>query len=221
MAVKPDNLEPTPQSVDKQTFRMRPVEVADADAVAGWYQQIEDVSIFDRQIPLPINHADVVELLKTLVAGQEQNRCRWFVTEDKDGIAVGIAGLENISMQHGNAVLPLFLAEPWRRTGLGIRMACMMIDLAFKQLRLHRISTIYRADNAASAALLVRLGFTEEGSLRESWFNDGRYYDVISVGVLEKEWQLTRPRLRAELNPAVTLELGPRPSTTWCWPAPD
>lgn len=206
---------------DQHRFRMRPIELSDADIVADWYQQIEDVSIFDRQVPLPINHAEVVTLVKSLVTDQEKEKCRWFITETTQGTAVGMAGLEAINMLHGNAILPVFIAESWRRSGVGIRMACMMIDLAFKQLRLHRIATVYRADNVASDALLSRLGFKREGTSRQSWFAHGQHFDLMNVGVLVDEWKQARLKLRAELDPAVTVELGPRPSAIWCWPGQD
>lgn len=203
---------------NQQRFIMRPIEVADADTIADWYQQVEDISIFDRQLPLPINHAEVVAQVKSLIADQEKEKCRWFLAESVEGTAVGMAGLEAINMLHGSAILPVFIAEPWRRSGVGIRIACMMIDLAFKQLRLHRVATIYRADNAATDALVGRIGFKREGTSRQSWFSHGQYFDLVNVGVLVDEWEKIRVKLRAELSPTITVELGPRSSAVWSWP---
>jgi RimJ/RimL family protein N-acetyltransferase len=221
MAVKQARQQQQSTSKNQRRFRMRPIEVSDADIVADWYQQIEDVSIFDRQVPLPINHAEVVALIKSMVADQEKEKCRWFLTETKEGTAVGMAGLESINMLHGNAILPVFIAGPWRRSGIGIRMVCMMIDLAFKQLRLHRVATVYRADNASSGALLTRLGFKPEGISRRSWFSHGQYFDMMNVGLLVDEWEQARVKIRAELDPAVTVDLGPGSSQIWSWPGQD
>jgi RimJ/RimL family protein N-acetyltransferase len=221
MAVKQARQQQQSTSKNQRRFRMRPIEVSDADIIANWYQQIEDVSIFDRQIPLPINNAEVVALVKSLAADQEKEKCRWFITETIEGEAVGMAGLEAINMLHGNAIMPVFIAEPWRRSGVGIRVACMIIDLAFKQLRLHRVATVYRADNAASDALLSRLGFKQEGTSRQSWFGQGQYFDMLNVGILVDEWEQVRSKLRAELSPSVTVELGLKPSAIWSWPGQD
>lgn len=193
----------------------------DADSVADWYLQIEDASIFDRQIPIPINRAEVIKLCRSLVTDRDKEKCSWFITETIEGEAIAMTGLESINMLHGHAILPCFVAEPWRRTGIGIRMACMMIDLAFKQLRLHRVATFYRSDNSGSEALLSRLGFKQEGISRQSWFSHGEYLDLVNVGILKQEWNQTRTLLQADLNPAITVELGPRPSSLWCWPASD
>ncbi|MFK7857523.1 MAG: GNAT family N-acetyltransferase [Granulosicoccus sp.] len=204
--------------IQGSSYRMRPIEVSDADVVAAWYQQLDDVSIFDRQIPLPINPAEVLTLITSLVNDQKKDKCRWFITENAQGDAVGMAGLENINMLHGHAILPVFIAEPWRRTGVGIRMACMMIDLAFRQLRLNRVATIHRSDNTASEVLLDRLGFKKEGISRQCWFSHGRYFDLMNVSILVDEWNQIRVKLLAELSTDIIVELGPRPSTDWCWP---
>lgn len=205
-------------SSEQRVFRMRPIEISDAKTVADWYQQIEDISIFDRQVPLPLNHADVMTLVKSLISDQEKEKCRWFVAETNDGAAIGMAGLESINLLHGHAILPLFIDNAWRRSGVGIRMACMMVDLAFKQLRLHRVATVYRADNASSEALLSRLGFRSEGVARQSWFSHGQYFDLKNVGLLLGEWEQARKNLRTQLSSNVTIELGPRATVVWRWP---
>ncbi len=219
MAIKRVEQESIPNN--QRSFRMRPIDVSDADIVADWFQQIEDVSIFDRQLPLPVNHADVVTQINSMIKDQEKDKCRWFMTETMEGTAVGLAGLEAINMLHGNAILPVFIGEPWRRTGVGIRIASMMIDLAFKQLRLHRVATFYRADNVATHALVSRLGFKQEGISRQSWFNQGKFFDLKNVSVLVDEWEQIRTKLRSELSPEVNVELGPRPSAVWSWPGKD
>ena len=204
----------------QRVFTLRPIEVSDSAHIATWFQQIEDVSIFDRQMPLPVNHADVTSLIESLVADQDKEKCRWFVAQASDGVPVGMAGLESINMLHGHAVMPMFIAQPWRRTGIGIRMAAMIIDLAFQQLRLHRVATIFRADNRSSEALLTRLGFTVEGVSRQAWFSQGTYFDLINLGLLLDDWNRARLDLMAELGSSVVVELGERSSTRWRWPAP-
>ncbi|MFT6302059.1 MAG: RimJ/RimL family protein N-acetyltransferase [Pseudomonadales bacterium] len=197
---------------------MRPIEITDANSIADWFQQLEDISIFDRQLPLPQNHTEVTTLVESLITDQEKEKCKWFITENKDGTAVGVTGLENINMLHGHATLPMFIAAPWRRSGLGVRMASMMIDLAFKQLRLHRIATMHRADNAPSQALLSRLGFKQEGIARQSWFAQGNHFDLINAGLLKEDWLKVRIQLLQELSHSVVVNLGPNASTDWCWP---
>jgi len=42
--------------------------------------------------------------------------------------------------------------------------------------------------NQASNTLLIRLGFTREGTLRERWITRDAAYDTHIYGILSKEW---------------------------------
>jgi [ribosomal protein S5]-alanine N-acetyltransferase len=64
-----------------------------------------------------------------------------------------------------------------------------LIDFGFTTLALHRISGAIGPDNAASIALVTRLGFTEEGRLRDHVFTNGAWRDSILYSVLSHEWR--------------------------------
>jgi RimJ/RimL family protein N-acetyltransferase len=98
-------------------------------------------------------------------------------------------------------------------------MAGMMIDLAFKQLRLQRVETVHRTDNTPSEALLRRLGFKQEGIARQAWFAGGDYFDLMNLGILKEEWLNVRIQLLQELSQSVAVQLGPTASSDWRWPA--
>ena len=206
------------ESAGSRLIKMRPMEVGDNHVIADWYRQIEDVSVFDRQIPVPVNGAEVARIVEGILADQKKEKCYWLIAEDESGEGVGMIGLELINQQHGNAILPLFIAPAWRRTGVGIRMAAMMLDIAFLQLRLHRVGTVYRADNGASDGLVKRLGFTHEGVSRQAWYYQGHFHDVVNVGLIADEWMAVRDSLRQELNSDLSVALGPRATNNWCWP---
>jgi RimJ/RimL family protein N-acetyltransferase len=63
-----------------------------------------------------------------------------------------------------------------------------IIDFAFTTLELHRISGAIGPDNAASIALVTRLGFTQEGWLRDHVFTNGAWRDSILYSLLAHEW---------------------------------
>ncbi len=63
-----------------------------------------------------------------------------------------------------------------------------VLDLAFHQLRLHRVSASVDADNLASLALLERLGLRREAHFRRSEWFKGAWVDDIVHAVLRDEW---------------------------------
>ena len=199
-------------------FFLRPIERKDIDFVSDWYQQVEDVSIYDRQTPLPINREDVERVIEKQIADREKENCYWFIAESESGEPVGMTGLEMVNPVHGNAILPVFVANDWRRSGIGIRMVCLALDMGFRQLRLHRIATVYRADNDATATMIKRCGFIVEGIAREAWFARNKYYDLVNVGVLADDWDKSREEISRSMDPSIVVDLGPRASSEWRWP---
>ncbi len=63
-----------------------------------------------------------------------------------------------------------------------------LIDFGFTTLGLHRISAAIGPGNATSIAIVTRLGFTEEGRLRDHVFTNGAWRDSILYSLLAHEW---------------------------------
>ena len=67
-----------------------------------------------------------------------------------------------------------------------------LIEHGFGTLDLHRIEADLHPDNQASATILERLHFRQEGRLRERWFVDGELSDSVIYGLLRGDWQAAR-----------------------------
>lgn len=199
-------------------FRLRPMEKADLETVALWFQDVEDLALFDRTTRVPLNQLRTEEIWKDAVCETEDCGKCWFVVETEEAQPVGLAGLEAISQINRDAVLPLFVDKSVRRLGVGIRAASLTLDFAFRQLGLHRITSYYREDNQSTRDLVSQLGCQVEGSMRQAWFADGRYHDMVVVGILRQEWMERRKDLARELAPETTVAFGDQPSATWSWP---
>ena len=70
-----------------------------------------------------------------------------------------------------------------------------IISYGFKELELNRIEANPLAKNSRSASVLVKFGFTHEGTLRQRVFFRDFYEDQMHFGLLKKEWaEATAPR---------------------------
>jgi ribosomal-protein-serine acetyltransferase len=75
--------------------------------------------------------------------------------------------------------------------GLVTRAVTVVLDHAFGPLGLHRVELQTTTDNSRSRLVAQRLGFTQDGLLREAAaFPDGRR-DVAVYGLLADEWRKT------------------------------
>lgn len=71
--------------------------------------------------------------------------------------------------------------------GYATDAARTMINFGFDVLNLHRITAAIGPDNAASIAVVKRLGFTHEGRLRDHVFTNGAWRDSVLFSILEDE----------------------------------
>jgi ribosomal-protein-alanine N-acetyltransferase len=74
--------------------------------------------------------------------------------------------------------------------GAGIMREALeaLIDYGFQDMELHRIEADPLATNERSCNLLLRLGFSREGVLRERVSFRGRFIDQAYFGLLRDDW---------------------------------
>jgi hypothetical protein len=68
-----------------------------------------------------------------------------------------------------------------------------LLEFGFETLGLNRIEALVMPDNAASFALLNKLGFSEEGLLREYDYFKDEFQDLICFSLLRREFSPTAP----------------------------
>ena len=107
------------------------------------------------------------------------------VTVPREGTAIGFArlGLDGVNAAKlGYAIR----ADHWGH-GYATDAAHTMISFGFQQLGLHRISAAIGPDNAASVAVVTRLGMQHEGRIRDHVHTNGAWRDSLLYSILEHE----------------------------------
>ncbi|OEZ60470.1 MULTISPECIES: GNAT family N-acetyltransferase [unclassified Duganella] len=71
--------------------------------------------------------------------------------------------------------------------------ACrLLVDHLFKAYQYHRLELLSAPENEASVRIALKCGFRAEGTLRQSFFINGRYQDVQVFSLLRPEWEARR-----------------------------
>jgi RimJ/RimL family protein N-acetyltransferase len=132
-------------------FTMRPMTLDDIETVAVWLQDVDDLSLFDRNMAVPPSQDTVRDSWKADLAIAKFPSAYWFVVESYDREPVAIGGLQSVNYVHGDAVLPILVSKAARGKGLGLRAAMILLDLAFDRLRLRRVTTFFRSDGPSAS----------------------------------------------------------------------
>jgi RimJ/RimL family protein N-acetyltransferase len=198
---------------------VRPMTLDDIDAVAGWFDSVDDVLLFDRSAIVPASLEAIRENWKTdLDPAAMPPKALWYIAEDESGCPAAIAGLRSINYINGDALLAAFVSRHMRGRGVGVRLTAMALDAGFTRMRLVRVTAYYRDDNAITARITRRLGFCEEGRLRKSLLTVGCHHDMVVMGLLQEEWLARRDALNGELDEATVLRFPGQGNAQYDWP---
>jgi ribosomal-protein-serine acetyltransferase len=104
-----------------------------------------------------------------------------------DGRIAGCAGFPVIDPYARMGIIGYWLASEHEGRGLVTRAVSALIDHGFGELGLHRIQISAATDNVRSRAVPERLGFTQEGVLREAEEVAGRRQDLAVYGLLTSD----------------------------------
>jgi RimJ/RimL family protein N-acetyltransferase len=103
-------------------------------------------------------------------------------------VPLGNVGLHDIDWKNSSATFGIFLGEKqfWGQ-GYGTEATRLMLRFAFHTLNLHRVELEVFEFNPRAIRAYEKAGFRLEGTRRESFFQDGRYWNAHRMGVLREE----------------------------------
>jgi len=115
----------------------------------------------------------------------DQEAIRWGITLKGKDKVVGNCGYSWDAENFG-AVLSYILAKPYWNKGIMSEALAAILHFGFDSCQLHRIEAQVALPNHASAQVLRKLGFQEEGLLRERLYVDNQFYDEKMFALLNK-----------------------------------
>ena len=165
---------------------LRPIDVGDLDAIMEWIND-GDVTKNFAGLSKQITRDEEQAFLERTIASDTD---RLYAVIDERGRYLGNAGIHKIYWPARNGRLGIVLGAPDARgKGLGKEALWLLCELGFRHLDLHKLWLVHYATNARMAHLAAGLGFQEEGRLREEYFHDGRFHDMVRSGMLAREWR--------------------------------
>ncbi|WP_112242539.1 GNAT family N-acetyltransferase [Kribbella monticola] len=168
-----------------ERLTLRRFRAEDAAAFAA-YRSVPEVARY-QSWEAPVSIEEATALVREFAAGNP-SAPGWFqYAIDLDGVLIGDIGLklhENL-MQ---AEIGFTLGPQYQGQGYATEAVRGLLDHLFVERKLHRVSAECDARNVASAALLRRLGFRDEGlRLANTWFK-GEWTDDLFFGLLRSDW---------------------------------
>ncbi|MGC5398651.1 GNAT family N-acetyltransferase [Streptomyces sp. DT20] len=169
-------------------IRLRGIE---PDDWTGFMRFAEDEERLGDLLHPPRSAACVRDWAKEQAAAKSDGDCFQLAIESVDtGEMVGAIGSHHADPRAGWFEYGVTIGADHRGKGYAAEAVVMLLRFMFCERRFHKCVARIFAHNEASLALHQRLGFVEEGRLRDQVFFDGRHHDVVMMGILAAEFAL-------------------------------
>jgi ribosomal-protein-serine acetyltransferase len=132
--------------------------------------------------PVETLKAYVKQRLLHFVNGEAYHLGIWY----QDAL-VGILD-SRLNWRSRSVELGYWLDEAMQGKGIVTAACRTMVWHAFEEHQLHKVVISCATDNPRSRAVAGRLGFVQEGTLRQADRLHDRYVDMVFYGLLKEEW---------------------------------
>jgi len=136
--------------------------------------------------------ADVEEaqtIIKFFKNPESKTHNRWGIMQKADHRLIGTCGFHKWDKAHLRAEIGYDLAPDCWGQGIMSEVLHTVIDNGFERMKINRIDAFVYIYNPPSIRLLQKLGFKQEGLLRDYFYLNGVFYDHFLFGLLRCDWQ--------------------------------
>ncbi|WP_051195658.1 GNAT family N-acetyltransferase [Meiothermus rufus] len=176
---------------------LRPLALSDLPRVLEWSQ--DEAFCLANGWPLGLPAAQLQDWFVRLLNNPPADLIRRGIVvqspEHPEGHLVGFVDLRELNPLEKRARLRIAIGEEQRGQGIGFLAGLKMLEEAFAELGLERITAEIPGSNIPMRRLVEKLGFTQEGLLRQHETRQGIKEDIYLYGMLRQDFQQLRNRL--------------------------
>ncbi len=113
----------------------------------------------------------------------------YMIVDSQTNRPIGITSLIQFDLKNRNAecIIDIGEKEYWGK-GYGREALKLLLDYAFLEMNLHRVSLRVFSFNEKAIKLYEKLGFKQEGISRQYLFREGKWHDLVHMGILQQEY---------------------------------
>lgn len=159
----------------KKTF-IRAVEFEDARLISAWLNDRETNTYLDIIYPLSKRYAD------SYVSEAEDIDKKMFLIDNEDRKPIGIIVISDIKWEYRNCEIGIVIYDKnFRGRGYGKDAMETILEFIFDDMNMHLVHLKTAEENTPAIELYKSLGFEVEGLLRERYYRNGKYSNIIAM----------------------------------------
>ncbi|MBV9280263.1 MAG: GNAT family N-acetyltransferase, partial [Chloroflexi bacterium] len=184
-------MSPPLPTLDTPRLRLRPFTLADSATVERLAGAIEVASMLVN-MPHPYPPGLAAEWIGRHADLAARGEFFMWAIEHKDGGELMGSFTLGVKGAHRRGHLGYWLGVPYWNRGYATEAAGPVLDVAFRDLSLHRVQALVFPRNLASCRVLEKVGFRAEGMLRGYLLKGEVFGDAIMYALLHPEFEEAR-----------------------------
>jgi len=181
---------PLPAICTLKTKRLilRGLELADRQAVYDIFSDKAVIMFYNQPLMRRLSQADEYILRSREASFGGWQRMHWGIALAGSNHVVGTCELHDLNEVYHSCSIGFALATKYWGQGLMPEALSAVLTVVFDQNMINRMQAHVVPENQPCIAMLRRLGFVEEGLLRQYGHWNDRYHDCLSFSMLRADW---------------------------------
>jgi ribosomal-protein-alanine N-acetyltransferase len=183
----PTNVHNDFPSLETERLILRPLTLEDTDFV---FRHFSDPAVTQYLLDEPpvTELAQAQEIIQFYLEPAGKTYNRWGLIQRSDQQLIGTCGYHKWDRRYFRAEIGYDLSPDFWGQGYMAEALRAIIQNGFEHMGLNRIDALVYIENNRSCRLLQRLGFKQEGILRDYFCLDAKFYDHYLLALLHREW---------------------------------
>ncbi|QAS52153.1 UDP-4-amino-4,6-dideoxy-N-acetyl-beta-L-altrosamine N-acetyltransferase [Halobacillus litoralis] len=170
-------------------FLLRDMEVSDLKLVWKWRNREEIRKNMYNDQPIPwLDHVDWFDR-------EKKNPLSYTKLFLGEGRPLGVVRFTDIDLEHHTCYWGFYIGEKDTPKGSGTMMGRLALDFIFSEVDVRKVCAEVLGFNKISVRFHEKLGFLEEGRLKEQIRRGDDFIDVIPMGLFYNRWKMIRKAL--------------------------
>ena len=113
---------------------------------------------------------------------------QYFFIAENNNESFGVLNIQNIKFKHRTATVGWYFIKEKNVSSLIIQSVMLLLDYAFDELNIRKIYSDVLETNNSALSFNSKIGFEVEGIRKKHIFHNGKYIDLILVGMFHENY---------------------------------
>ncbi|MBR7796523.1 MAG: GNAT family N-acetyltransferase [Bacillota bacterium] len=173
---------------ESSRIKLRKMTIEDTDLYHQWRNDIDVMQTTSPNLDI-YTFEETKSFVREVILHSSTSKSYIITVKDSGETPIGVISLIQIDNVNHNAecIIDIGNKDYWGK-GYGKEAMQLLLNYAFSEMNLHRLSLRVFSFNLKAIKLYEKLGFFHEGRSRQFLYRNGKWHDLLHMGMLRTEY---------------------------------